>query len=565
MPSTVLQMIQHSRLWNGTLLKSSSSNSRQYMIVKTIGMTLQGYIYKAIQLKNDNNSNEVQFVVIKQALKQLACENNSIDGIIDENIKQEIKVQEHLTNKLKCVEDNKNKKHCNHFCMFIDSFEDVRNIYLVMECLKGQDLFGYVSNHHPLLVNDCENCTDHKCKHENKEGDVDVTLATAKQWLGKMQTLFSNLVYQLNWMHNSANVCHCDISPENIMFGDENNDPDSVKFIDFGLAKLFTTTTKTKTTESSVSNKKMSKQTNLNVIMNKNDNNNDNKNNNNNNASFLAYGCVGKSKYMSIEVWQEKECYDARKADIWSLGVCLFDAVFGVPLYKNCNLTDSRSEWLKYLLNGEKNLREIIQNSSKLDSVFANEELMNLFDRIFKYEKDRISMEQLLKHPFVANKLCLNNDIIPSQKDLSFESNNNNNKNNIVNKFKSIGIVSPLFSATNTPRIMINGENDNNDYFNSSCKDNQDGMEQRSNSVSKSVCSTRSTSISTQRSSTSTSTSTTSVEISNFQSSQTNGYGITYTSNKDNQNSNDYECSNDVDHDLYNFEEPPKKRRRVMK
>merc|ERR1712228_691805 len=108
------------------------------------------------------------------------------------------------------------------------------------------------------------------------------------------------------WMHSKMNVCHLDISLENMLIKNNKYKSDGnggirlsrkmqIKICDFGLAEYF--------------NPKQ-------------------------NDLFLCNKYVGKTHYKAPKVYGKKLTFDARKADIWSLGVSFFMMIVGAPPYK---------------------------------------------------------------------------------------------------------------------------------------------------------------------------------------------------------------------------------------
>lgn len=127
-----------------------------------------------------------------------------------------------------------------------------------------------------------------------------------KQWSLYIHDLMLQIVKFLKWMHSKMNVCHLDISLENMLIKNNKYKSDGnggirlsrkmqIKICDFGLAEYF--------------NPKQ-------------------------NDSFLCNKYVGKTHYKAPKVYGKKLTFDARKADIWSLGVSFFMMIVGAPPYK---------------------------------------------------------------------------------------------------------------------------------------------------------------------------------------------------------------------------------------
>lgn len=177
---------------------------------------------------------------------------------------------------------------------------------------------------------------------------IPLTTNDAHQWLRQIRGVFRQCVQCVFWMHEKG-VCHLDLSLENTMIF--KMDTLWVKIIDFGVAKRF-------------------------------------------DKHFYNYERVGKIGYMAPEVYAE-EVYDARKADIWSLGVMLFMMLVGAPPYKRATLSDAG---FNYIINGE--LMEVLTYWNRLSLISAD--ALDLMERIFKWERERITMAELVCHPFVA-------------------------------------------------------------------------------------------------------------------------------------------------------------------
>jgi len=169
------------------------------------------------------------------------------------------------------------------------------------------------------------------------------------KWKIHVKKLFKQMCLYINWLHNN-NVCHLDISLENCLI--KNN---IIYFCDFGLSEYFT------------------------------DNN-----------SFKCRKYVGKSNYIPPEIYYKTKSFDACKADSWSLGVVLFMMLTGTPLYKTPSFNDP------YFIN--------LKNGFLKDMVISwdlhenmNNDAYNLLNNIFKPQKYRYNIKQILNHKFLAN------------------------------------------------------------------------------------------------------------------------------------------------------------------
>jgi len=102
---------------------------------------------------------------------------------------------------------------------------------------------------------------------------------------------------------------------------------------------------------------------------------------------------VGKTGYMAPEVFAKKP-YDPRAADIWSMGVMLFMMLIGAPPFP---MPSPQNHAFNFIVNGR--LKDVLKHWKRLRLV--NEEALDLLNKIFVYESKRITMDDILKHPFV--------------------------------------------------------------------------------------------------------------------------------------------------------------------
>jgi len=353
---------------------------QKYEFDRELADTLQGRIYLG------HNKFTGKRVVLKEAWKHLVRNGKSRSG---HPVPEDFIRERDLMKKIK--EINKKKKP-NHVVQLIDYWEDEQCYYIAMEfCHIG--LFDYISGSHNKKLK--KYVID-----ESKRKQEPLPNENPTPWILKIQFLFTQLVLGVNDLH-ANNICHLDLSLENSMIQmytikakhdfnvkDEYN---ISKIIDFGLAVEFKDLNKIK------SNTKR----------------------------------VGKVGYMAPEVFA-KENYDARSADIYCLGVMLFMMLCGAPPYTKPTLKDPA---FKYIIKGR--LKDVLSHWKRLRLVTVD--ALDLIDKCIKFEKDRIKMDKLLKHPFITKGKKMLRYIKSKQKP-SFKkikknnsNNNNNNDNDIFN------------------------------------------------------------------------------------------------------------------------------------
>jgi len=285
-------------------------------------------------------------VVVKETWKQLVELFKSREGHrVAEDFVQEKKIMSYLSS----------QEDCNSgFVRILDEWEDKYCYYYAMEYCQGGELFEHVKKIHAN-----EQMIQYGIKQQKLPQEP---LKIDNEWIKSVRQMFRQLVDCVSWMHKKS-ICHLDLSLENTMIYDSKNL--YVKIIDFGLSSYFP------------------------------------------NGNFVNDKRVGKIQYMAPEVYARK-VYDAKKADIWSLGVILFMMLIGAPPYE---VPSSSCPAFFYVVNGH--LRQVLQHWKRLR--FVTEDALDLMVKIFKFENERISMEDILKHPFLQvdfNRIDENNQKI---------------------------------------------------------------------------------------------------------------------------------------------------------
>lgn len=102
---------------------------------------------------------------------------------------------------------------------------------------------------------------------------------------------------------------------------------------------------------------------------------------------------IGKTNYQSPEIGAKKKIFDAKSNDIWCVGVCLFKMVLGCEPWISARKGD---KYFDLIMDGK--LRKLLRVWNK-DSIVDND-LLKLLNGFFRYEYDRITIEEIKKYPW---------------------------------------------------------------------------------------------------------------------------------------------------------------------
>jgi serine/threonine protein kinase len=190
--------------------------------------------------------------------------------------------------------------------------------------------------------------------------------------------LFLQLITALEYLHSVKHIAHRDLKSTNIMLDKNNN----IRLIDFGLCKKCES-----------------------------------------NKSFLHTYC-GTAYYMAPEIFQGKP-YNT-KADIWSLGIILYEMIFGYFPFDSHNRVG---------LIQEITFEEPIYNGS-------SDLITNLMINLLQKNPDkRFSLQQILNHEIIQNfpyQQFLTNTLTKVLAHTVEDSNENHNNEDILNEESSI-------------------------------------------------------------------------------------------------------------------------------
>ena len=242
----------------------SAINNGRFKIVKKLADTLQGYIYLAEDLKDNMEKR-----VIKEAYIALIENGKSRDGHpVHEDFPNEKNLLKYLSTQPDADPG---------FTRIVCDWQTEHCYYYAMEFCEAE-LFKFISNSF------AQGGRMYNYMQQQRDKDQ-VALASndAHQWLIEVRSIFRQCVKAVHYFHQKG-VCHLDLSLENTMI--YKVEGLRVKIIDFGLGKKYDYKNPHKPKD----------------------------------AKFQNNERVGKRGYMAPEVYN-KMVYDARKADIWCLGM----------------------------------------------------------------------------------------------------------------------------------------------------------------------------------------------------------------------------------------------------
>ena len=266
-----------------------------------------------------------------------------------------------------------NKPTADYIVQFRDFFETEDDYYLVMEYIEGINLAEFTKKAHQYI-------SDGKLKLKEFQKIVKylfwqltvciiICFGVCFEY---EQSEFFNVQIKviLHWIHDDMNVCHLDLTLENIMLQDSNfiindktgmvtiNQSITVKLCDFGVSEMF--------------------------------------------RSDKMFKCMKHSlflddvHYLSPQLYDEQQ-FDARSADIWALGMMLFEVSIGrapyiMPEYKpkpgSGYWAIQRKQIKQYLL-----MHDLTR--------YVNTKMMSLLKGLLDFdESTRFKSKDVLKHPW---------------------------------------------------------------------------------------------------------------------------------------------------------------------
>lgn len=243
------------------------------------------------------------------------------------------------------------KRKCpgGYICRFIECFHSDTDYFLVMEYVPSRlTLRDFASRAHEYIA----------------KGLLD-----KKEWVRIVKFLTWQLVVALHFLHTKLNMAHLDITLDNVMVLNGNfefNDGQikidrsiNIKLIDFGMA--------TQLDEDSEG------------------------------ATCQKQHCHTDILDKSPQIFND-EMYDAKKADVWSLGLIVYRLMFNCAPYAFQLETDSR---YAYLCAGS--IIEVVRRKNE-NRMPITVKLVSFLENMLRFdEKARFDINQVLQHEYLRS------------------------------------------------------------------------------------------------------------------------------------------------------------------
>jgi len=227
------------------------------------------------------------------------------------------------------------------------SFEQAKQL---MQYARGISIMKQIE--HPLIVKYISNTEDQQYFYVFMEycekGDLSQYIERNGQISeNTARKMFCEIIVAVSYLHCVKHIAHRDLNPRNILIS--NND--SIKLADFGLSKQFT------------------------------------------DSNQLLSTLCGTPQYFAPEMVKGKPYTKA--ADIWSLGVLLFQILTGFLPFQGQTLSEL--------------LKKIVYSDIIFPS-FLTSQVTDLIRKMLnKSPSERITIEMVQKHPWLNRDECFNN------------------------------------------------------------------------------------------------------------------------------------------------------------
>jgi len=383
-------------------------NQYGYEPIYRIAMTLQGQVWRA-HSKQLNTE-----VVIKITNKMFAANRIGVDHQTNEWVND---CQEDIYNEIRLLHAlNNTASKPRAMIGLLQVFQDAINIFVVMED-GGRDFLHFINECHAAI--------------RSRRMSVDDWKQTAK-------LLFRQIAEFVHWLHSVPHVCFLDISLENMTIQNVEKEHDAqtntyrilpsfqLKFCDFGVANEFTKTKREVLAENDsqhIYDQHMEDEDDeeqgeeeddevddddemneLDAFSDEEDENESEEDEEEEDLDAISFECakfVGKVKYECPEIFN-RERFDARKADIWSMAVVFFMICLGSTPWKMPCATAYGSLKVDAAYD-----RIVVHQDLKTLLIqwrrqqYLDEDAYDLFYRMCADHMYRISTEEILAHSWM--------------------------------------------------------------------------------------------------------------------------------------------------------------------
>ena len=181
------------------------------------------------------------------------------------------------------------------------------------------------------------------------------------------RVILKQILETVKYCH-SQQIIHRDLKPDNILFNDSTHE--QIKIIDFGISTLLHDKTR-----------------------------------------------AGSLNYISPEVLSGKDSSSLPSVDIWAIGCILYEMLTGRKMFKGKNNDETKEK--------------LLERKVKFP-IYLSLEVVDLIDSLCKYHpRERISIDEALKHPWMRNEIITNGKKIQNCKNL-YAKNSNPHTNHLT-------------------------------------------------------------------------------------------------------------------------------------
>jgi serine/threonine protein kinase len=254
-----------------------------------------------------------------------------------------------------------------HVLGCMEAIFDGTNLNIVMRYCNGGDLFELLHETRNLAVN---------ADSTSPEFSLDDTDDAPTPGLPERQAryLFRQIMLGVHFLHDTAGICHRDLSPENIVI----DHPTGAVIIDLGMCLRVpysglpepTTAPTTASIEAAVDNSTgLARQRRL----------------------FTRRTACGKLQYMSPEIYRSRD-FDGAAVDVWTAGTILFCMVTGNRSYERPDRTDRLFRAMT------RSLPQLLVDWGVQLSPAGTHLLQNMLQR---NPRLRLTIDEVLNHPWM--------------------------------------------------------------------------------------------------------------------------------------------------------------------